>query len=705
MSEPQDHPSANEVERETTTLLDLPPELILLIAHHLNVPDLNSLICSSAYLHEVLSPLLYKRGATYARRWGIKPLIWAVIKGHNSAVERLLENGADPYVETDGSTAYHAAAKGQNIRALASLLGKAPAPSTEDGESGMTPLQLAVQSNNAVMTRMMLDAARGKWPDQDGEWIYSLSLAVGKGYIDIARCLLEAAGNMCLAHSQAPAVDSHCLLNAATKGDIAMIQLLAEFGWRNWGAMVYGKEIITPLHAAAREGRIELTELLLSYGSDINATDHNSRTPLYCASAIKEHHVTELLLKAGADPNIGGKEVTTHHEMATPLHTNASHGRITMSLLLLAGGATVNAADQLGCTPLQYAVQWNRLPVMEILIEAGADISARTQKGRSALYIAAYRGHDKAVDLLLSHGAHAEAGRETDSFTSPLFAAIEKGRVDFLKRLVAAGFKLNPGPGSNMIPLFHAVKYNQLSVIRELVRCGADVRTLKEDGSSILHEAAKHAAKDEIIQYLIDQGADVHAVGPQNQTALHYAMRFVSSFSTGLVLLNAGISASARDTNGATALHHSVRTSGKGMKELLIAGADVNAQDGNGMTPLLLAASSYRFFPHVLYALLDAGADVTVQDKSGQTALHYVARSYNDPLFGTLLKRHSHETSEFMTPDKQGLTVADKAIKFGHVPIMSMLADTQRHGAGDYALRPEQRALIEEMVQRQVLLG
>lgn len=59
------------------------------------------------------------------------------------------------------------------------------------------------------------------------------------------------------------------------------------------------------------------------------------------------------------------------------------------------------------------------------------------------------------------------------------------------------------------------------------------------------------------------------------------------------------------------------------MKELLEAGANVNAQDGDGRTALIWATSEK--YPDSVKVLLGVGADVNVKDKDGNTALMWAA--------------------------------------------------------------------------------
>jgi ankyrin repeat protein len=61
-------------------------------------------------------------------------------------------------------------------------------------------------------------------------------------------------------------------------------------------------------------------------------------------------------------------------------------------------------------------------------------------------------------------------------------------------------------------------------------------------------------------------------------------------------------------------------------------GADVNAKDESGKTPMMYVAE-YGESPEVLQLLIDAGADVQVQNKEGHDAFNYIER--NEALFNS----------------------------------------------------------------------
>ena len=87
-------------------------------------------------------------------------------------------------------------------------------------------------------------------------------------------------------------------------------------------------------------------------------------------------------------------------------------------------------------------------------------------------------------------------------------------------------------------------------------------------------------------------------------------------------LLTAGAKLNAKDNDGDTALMYAaIDNRAEIVKDLLTAGADVNAKNNNGTTPLIAASLRGRTEP--VKALLAAGADAQVKDSTGKTALMY----------------------------------------------------------------------------------
>ena len=134
---------------------------------------------------------------------------------------------------------------------------------------------------------------------------------------------------------------------------------------------------------------LEVAELLLDRGADVNAKNDLGQTPLYHADS----EVAELLLDHGADVN------AKNDFGQTPLHYADSEE----AELLLDRGADVNAKDDIGQTPLHRVVEI--LYVEKQVIQNDDTWTLRYEALENPDQVMV----EAAVELLLNRGADAHA--------------------------------------------------------------------------------------------------------------------------------------------------------------------------------------------------------------------------------------------------------------------------------------------------------
>ncbi len=140
-----------------------------------------------------------------------------------------------------------------------------------------------------------------------------------------------------------------------------------------------------------------------------------------------------------------------------------------------------------------------------------------------------------------------------------------------------------------------------LSVGKGVDQILSDIRHYAYGGDTALHIAAA-AHRPAIVRGLIDLGADVAARNRRGAQPLHYAADGVPGWSgwnpnaqaqTVVCLITAGADPNALDKGGVTPLHRAVRTRcAAAVEALLRGGADPVRKNKNGSTPMMLATQT-----------------------------------------------------------------------------------------------------------------
>jgi ankyrin repeat protein len=166
---------------------------------------------------------------------------------------------------------------------------------------------------------------------------------------------------------------------------------------------------VTPLCLAASTGNLQLIDLLINAGADVNRAI--GETPLHRAVYLangsidieagigypgdieKATEVVRRLIAAGADVNRGVSE--------TPLFQAARCGHADLVRLMIEAGGNVNVRASF----LNVAAEDGSSGLVKMLVSSGADVNAVDKNGATPLILAMQNKHDEIVEMLKLAGA------------------------------------------------------------------------------------------------------------------------------------------------------------------------------------------------------------------------------------------------------------------------------------------------------------
>ena len=305
------------------------------------------------------------------------PVADAAKRGDLEAVKKLLKDGADVNAPLgDGMTALHWAAEQGDLQLTNTLIyaGANVAAVTRIGQ--YTPLHIAARTGNAAVVKALLDGKADVNAKTVPSGATSLHLAATAGNVDVINTLVDAKAEI---NAKEPEWDQTPLIFAAAAGRTDAVKALLKRGAdpnAQAKAIDLGKE--SQLDRAARQLQTKILDATVPKGQKATASQVQASI-----QAARE------LLRSGKvpppDPNArGGEERNFNPEEVNPpqnfkggmtaLHHAVRQGYVDTTRALVEGGADINrpmAGD--GSSPLLVATINGQFDSAMLLIEKGAD--------------------------------------------------------------------------------------------------------------------------------------------------------------------------------------------------------------------------------------------------------------------------------------------------------------------------------------------
>jgi hypothetical protein len=566
---------------------------------------------------------------------GRTALMLAALQGNTATAEALIDAGAQVGIaDTRGTTALMEAARSGADGVVELIAARDPALDAVDA-MGRTALIIASQSRQSSETTIRLLLAVGAGRD--------VATADGKRAVDFA----AAAGRwniVVLLDPDYPVPAS--VADAAVTGPVdsdAPPHLLDALRFGHWNIVEKFEQTVRAWPAA------ELARLYL------DLADHE---PPASRTWLIDHGLQPQVLGDGGAglldallarlPQAASAAAEWHAQGASP---SGSHGVVRICAALASAGSARNVPEALalamiergaeifvangdGRTPLAHAVGAGSAAIAHALLERGVDPNARDRHGRTPLSDALALPTDQAeplIRLLIRFGASPEVAAVNGE--TPLGLAL--ARPELRRWLNWPQWKL-PARPLHGADLPAAAACGDLEAVTKLLDLGVPIQSVDAQGADALLRAAGcgHAA---LIPLLLERGADPAQTAPSGATPLSAAVT-ARRDSVVAVLLERGVAADSRLPTGGTPL---MIAAALGFPEiiarLLARGAQATASDERG-TSALHAAAQFAFRSsetesarRSLELLIEHGADVNATNAIGQTPLLLLLGGRADP--------------------------------------------------------------------------
>lgn len=287
---------------------------------------------------------------------------------------------------------------------------------------------------------------------------------------------------------------------------------------------------------------------------------------------------------------------------------------------------------------------------MRAILENGL-ASVPSELGGEALLHASGLGAIETVELLLRAGVDPNS-RDGIGETA-LYRAVEGNHPEVARALLAAGANPNGTPDvPDAAPILCAVERDHLMMLEILTEAGAarDVTFPNSIGDTLLHKAVDRGFLD-IVKYLVKTGMPIDVGNDWGDTPLHKAVSQNSHM----------------------------------IAPLLELGANVNAQKGNGGTPLFSAA--FSGWPQAFELLVAAGGDPLALENHELNVFDTALRGRRPAMAAWLLERYPSLAPAGEELDKAFVI----AVRSGCAPLIKQLAAL----GADLGQKPDGRTLLQ----------
>eukprot|EP00834_Sanchytrium_tribonematis_P003464 NODE_134_length_16603_cov_0.784052.p1 type:complete len:820 gc:universal NODE_134_length_16603_cov_0.784052:4696-2237(-) len=369
--------------------------------------------------------------------------------------------------------------------------------------SGFTALHYTSRGGHIKVVRLLLERGVNVNCKTNSEWT-PLHLSCTNGYVETTKLLLDKGAEINVKNNEGCTP----LHTACVRGHVSVVKLMVKLMLEGGADInIKNNDGRTPLMTVCQVGQVELLRLFLNSDAKFDLQG------LLClASRYGQVEVAQLLLDRGADVNFEVNDLT-------PLHSASRYGYVEIAKLLLDRGADINCKNSVGQTPLHFASYHEGTSVVKLLLDRGADVHCKNKNGKTPYDLT----ENKEIKTLL----------QQSPYTSKLKDLIDRNKIGTVQLFYASDDKVSNlkmvYDGKSISPLLYSIIVNSFDVASVLIDVYKNVQIDDDNNSVAMEYLLKiHPFDIQLLDLLITKCNCINHINKKGQTVLSMAIEMKS---------------------------------------------------------------------------------------------------------------------------------------------------------------------------------